>query len=183
MPMSENIKLIKQCQKGSHKAFDKVINQYSGLIYGICLRYCKNKSEAEDLLQECLIIIIEKIKHFRFEGSFEGWLKRLTVNTCINYLRDKNKRMFEDIDESLNRGATFVDENIFSKMSANEIIILINQLPEGYRTVFNLHVIDGYKHVEIAEMLNITDSTSRSQYKKARELLIEKVLKLQNING
>jgi RNA polymerase sigma factor (sigma-70 family) len=181
MSMSENIKLIKQCQKGSNKAFDDLINQYSGLIYGICLRYCKNKYDADDLLQECLVTIIEKIKSFRFEGSFEGWIKRLSVNTAINYLRTKNKRMFDDIDDNINTGGVNADENVFSKMNAEEIIKLINQLPEGYRTVFNMHVIDGYKHVEIAEMLNITDSTSRSQYKKARELLIKKVLELHRI--
>lgn len=171
--MSDNIKLIKNCQKGSHKAFDELINTYADTIFGICIRYCKNKEEAEDLLQECLIIIINKINDFKFQGSFEGWIKRLTVNSAINYLKKNNKVIQDNIEERIYDKNLTVNESVISKMSADEILTLINQLPPGCRTVFNLHVIDGYKHTEIAEILNITDVTSRTQFKKARKLLIE----------
>lgn len=172
--MSDNVKLIKKCQKGSHEAIDKLISEYSGLIYGICLRYCKNKFEADDLLQDCLIRIIENIEDFKFKGSFDGWIRRLTVNTAINFLKKKNRNFCENID-NLNTYKEVIEEDVISKMNADAIIGLINDLPDGYKTVFNLHVIEGFKHVEIAEMLNITDSTSRTQYKKAREILIQRI--------
>ncbi len=180
--MSDNIILIKQCQKGSNKAFDKLFNIYSGLIYGICLRYCKNEDEAKDVLQECLIKIIENIKEFKFKGSFEGWIRRIAVNTAINYLRNRRKIVIEDeIEEkhnSLNIDLS-ANEDVINKLNADDIIDLIKKLPAGCQTIFNLFAIEGYKHNEIAKILNITDSTSRTQYKKARNLLIKEIKRLR----
>ena len=169
--MSENVKLIKQCQKKSKKAFDELYKTYSPIIYGICLRYTKDTHEAQDLMQECFLKILNKIGEYRFKGSFEGWMKRLTVNQAINYLKSKKRFMSEDISE-YEIITTNYNNDVLSEMSAQEIIQLISKLPDGYRTIFNLHVIEGYKHTEIAEMLNINDVTCRTQFKKAREALI-----------
>ena len=170
--MTDNEKLIKQCQKKSSKAFDELYKTYSSLIYGICLRYTKDKPEAEDLMQECFIKLLNKIEDYEFKGSFEGWLRRLTVNNAINYIRSKRKTFLsEDVSEyEIQNGE--LGSDIISEMSAKEIISVINKLPDGYRMVFNLHVIEGYKHTEIAELLEISDITCRTQYKKAREALM-----------
>lgn len=172
-------KLIRQCQKKSSKAFDELYRLYSPLIYGICLRYTKDRQEAEDLLQECYIKVLNKIGDYEFKGSFEGWLRRLTINNVINFLKSKNKFSSEDI-EDYKGGYESFEPDILSNMSAQEIMELINKLPVGYRTVFNLHVVEGYKHGEIAEMLNISENTSRTQFKKARTVLIKMILE---ING
>jgi RNA polymerase sigma-70 factor (ECF subfamily) len=172
--MTDNVKLIKRCQKKSKKAFDELYLTYSPLLYGICLRYTKDEHEAQDLLQECFIRILNKISDYSFKGSFEGWIRRLTVNHAINYLKSKKHFMTEDISnyeiENENNNA-----DILSELNAQEIVKMINKLPSGYRTVFNLHVIEGYKHIEIAEILKISDITCRTQYKKAREALIKMI--------
>ncbi|MDD4150373.1 MAG: sigma-70 family RNA polymerase sigma factor [Bacteroidales bacterium] len=173
--MIDNVQLIKQCQKKSKKAFDELFRTYSSLIYGICLRYTKDQHEAQDLLQECFIRILNKIDHYNFKGSFEGWIKRLTVNHALNYLKSKQHFMAEDISsyEIENQQIT---SDVISDMNAQDIIQMINKLPVGYRTIFNLHVIEGYKHTEIAEILEISDITSRTQFKKAREALIQMII-------
>ena len=166
--MADNEKLIRECQKKSAKAFDQLYSNYASVVFGICLRYTKDKAEAEDLMQECFIKILNKICDYEFKGSFEGWLRRLTVNNAINFLKSKRNFASEDVgDYEIPAGDSGND--VLSQMSAQEIIEIINKLPTGYRTVFNLHVIEGYKHTEIAEMLEISDITCRTQYKKARE--------------
>jgi len=169
--MTDNEKLIRQCQKKSSKAFDELYKTYSSLIYGICLRYTKDKAEAQDLMQECFIKILNKIGEYEFKGSFEGWLRRLTVNNAINFLKARKNFISEDVLEYETVPENF-DNDVISQMSAQEIIGIINKLPVGYRTVFNLHVIEGYKHTEIAELLEISDITCRTQFKKAREALV-----------
>ncbi|MDD2636786.1 MAG: sigma-70 family RNA polymerase sigma factor [Bacteroidales bacterium] len=173
--MTDNVQLIKRCQKKSKKAFDELFRTYSSLIYGICLRYTKDQHEAQDLLQECFIRILNKIDTYNFKGSFDGWIKRLTVNHAINYLKTKRHFMPEDIScyeiENLQ-----INTDIISDMNAHDIVNMINKLPLGYKTIFNLHVIEGYKHTEIAEMLEISDITSRTQFKKAREALIKMII-------
>lgn len=169
--MTDNEKLIKQCQKKSSRAFDELYKNYSSLVYGICIRYTKDRAEAEDLMQECFIKILNKIGDYEFKGSFEGWLRRLTVNNAINFLKSKKSFMSEDVGEYEIQDDNF-GSDVISDLSVKEIISIINRLPAGYRTVFNLHVIEGYKHTEIAELLEISDITCRTQYKKAREALI-----------
>lgn len=174
--MTDNEKLIRECQKKSAKAFDQLYSNYASLVFGICLRYTKDKAEAEDLMQECFIKILNKINDYEFKGSFEGWLRRLTVNNALNFLKSKKSFAYEDVGEyEISSGDSGND--VLSQMSAQEIIEIINKLPTGYRTVFNLHVIEGYKHTEIAEMLEISDITCRTQYKKAREALVELINK------
>ncbi len=169
--MADIDKLIRQCQKKSSKAFDELYKLYSSLIYGICLRYTKNSDEAKDLMQDCFIKILNKIGDYKFKGSFEGWIRRLTVNSAINFLKMNKELFVEDVGSYENFNGNY-DPDIISNMSAQEIVKLIEQLPLGYRTIFNLHAVEGYKHVEIAEMLNISEITCRTQFKKARTALM-----------
>ncbi len=169
--MGDNEKLIRKCQQKSRKAFEELYRKFSPFVYGICLRYAKNRDEAQDILQDCFIKIMDKIGDFRFEGSFEGWLQRMAVNESLNYLR-LGRSSFSELDED-DADAEDISSDIVSNMSANELLDAISKMPDGYRTIFNMFVIEGYQHNEIAEKLNITESTSRSQLKKAREYLIE----------
>ena len=168
--MGDNEKLIRKCQQKSRKAFEELYKKFSPFVYGICLRYAKNRDEAQDILQDCFIKIMDRIGDFRFEGSFEGWLQRMAVNESLNYLR-LGRNSFSDMDEE-NADAEDERADIVSDMTAKELLDLISKLPDGYRTIFNMYVIEGYQHNEIAGILNITESTSRSQLKKAREYLI-----------
>lgn len=174
--MSDLNKLIQGCLKKQQKAIGDLYKMYSPLIYGICLRYTKNVDDANDLLQDCFIKIIDRIGDYRFEGSFEGWIRRLTIHESINFIRRGKIIEFEEITDV---SSEIPDEcsDVVSKMSAEEILKYINKLSDGYRTIFNMAVIEGFKHAEISEMLGITESTSRSQLKRAREILINMILK------
>ena len=169
--MSDNEKLIRKCQQKSRKAFEELYRKFSPFVYGICLRYAKDRDEAQDILQDCFIKVMDRIEEFRFEGSFEGWLQRMAVNESLNYLR-LGRSSFSELDEN-DADAEDVSSDIVSNMSARELLDAISGMPDGYRMIFNMYVIEGYQHNEISEILNITESTSRSQLKKAREYLIE----------
>jgi RNA polymerase sigma-70 factor (ECF subfamily) len=157
------------------KSKDLIYRHFAPKMYGICLRFAGNEMEADDILQEGFIKVLTKIKDFRNEGSFEGWIRRTIINTAINYYR-KNLRYskFQDIDDCEINITT--DETIFDKLSKEELVNLIQDLPNGYRTVFNLNVIEGYTHKEIGQMLNISDNTSKSQLTRARSILQKKVI-------
>lgn len=169
--MGDKEELIMKCQQKSRKAFEELYRKFSPFVYGICLRYAKNRDEAQDILQDCFIKVMDKIGDFRFEGSFEGWLQRMTVRESLNYLR-LTRSSFADIDDN-DSDEEDVSSDIISNMTAQELLEEIGKMPDGYRTIFNMYVIEGYQHKEIAEILNISESTSRSQLKKAREYLIE----------
>ncbi len=170
--MGDKEELIRKCQQKSRKAFEELYKKFSPFVYGICLRYAKNRDEAQDILQDCFIKVMDKIGDFRFEGSFEGWLQRMTVRESLNYLR-LTRNSFTSIDDDDSKDEEDVSSDIISNMSAQELLGEIQKMPDGYRTIFNMYVIEGYQHKEIAEILNISESTSRSQLKKAREYLIE----------
>lgn len=174
--MTSEQELIEGCKKGKHSAFETLYNQYAKKMMAIALRYCNTTFEAEDLVQEAFIKVFEKIHSFDHKGSFEGWLKRVLVNHSINHYYKTNKeRKFEDSTE-----IDIPDEsvgNIFSKLSSDELLGALKQLPYGYRTVFNLYVIEGYNHREIAELCNINEGTSKSQLAKAKAMLKELIIK------
>jgi len=159
------------------KSHELIYRHFAPKMYGICLRFAGNEMEADDILQEGFIKVITKIKNFRNEGSFEGWIRRTIINTAINYYR-RNLRSakFFDIDDF--EIPVLNDESIFDKLSKEELVQLIQELPNGYRTVFNLNVIEGYTHKEIGQMLNISDNTSKSQLTRARSILQKKVIAL-----
>lgn len=139
----------------------------------ICLRYAGNQKDAEDILQESFIRIFSYIGQFRGEGSFEGWLKRIVVNTALKSLQRRQIR-FSAINEG-DETTPSIDPQILDRLSVEELLQLISKLPEGYRIVFNLYALEGYDHNEIAEMLNINPGTSRSQLLKARRLLQDQI--------
>lgn len=169
--------LIQQCQKNDRKAQQKLYDTFSGLVFGICRRYFTDYDDAQECFQEIFIAAFTKINQFQQKGSFEGWLRRIAVNTCLNKLRTQTFYVLTDefVDDK-------VEEDIFEKdlsddYSAEELIKLIQQLPERYRTVFNLYVVEEYQHKEIAEMLNITIGTSKSNLSRAKEWLQKNIKK------
>ena len=147
----------------------------------VCLRYAATTGEAEDMLQHAFIKIFSSINQFRGDGSFEGWLRKITVHVCLAALRKKNIE-FTGTDIPASMTDANASEAV-SRMSEKELIKLISRLPDGYRAVFNLHVIEGYSHDEIAAMLNIEAVTSRSQLAKARKMLQRQILSQQKITA
>jgi RNA polymerase sigma-70 factor (ECF subfamily) len=171
--------LIKGCIKENAQCQRMLFEQYAGKMMSVCLRYANDSMEAEDIMQDGFIKVFQYLHQFKFEGSFEGWIRRIIVNTAIRHL-EKKKIQFKDIDES---GAHVpkLDPYAYSHLGQDDLLKLINQLPEGYKVVFNLNVIEGYSHEEIAEMLHIQPGTSRSQLVKARKMLQQQIIQLQKI--
>lgn len=171
--------IINGCLKKNIKYQRMLFDLYCGKLMSICLRYIHDRPEAEDALQETFIKIFTAIHQYKAEGSFEGWIKRITVNTCLKKLK-KRKITFSDLslsEEEMNVSSSLPLDTIHEK----ELIRMISNLPQGYRTVFNLHIIEGYTHEEIALILNIKPVTSRSQLIKARRLLQKQILLSQKI--
>lgn len=162
--------LITGCQKGKRKYQEALYQQYSGKVMGICLRYTRDPDEAQDVLQETFIKIFEKIGQVKEPKALPGWVKRIAVNTSINHYHQQ-KRVYQqsDIEEVFDLPGE--EETALSNLSNQELLHLIAQLPEGYRMVFNLYVIEGFQHKEIAEMLNVSEGTSKSQLSKAKSML------------
>lgn len=160
--------------KGTQETNELLYRHFAPKMYGICLRFAGNPMDADDILQEAFLKIFMKIKDFRNEGSLEGWIRRTFVNTAINYYR-KNSRNQRNGDLD---GIDISDDNteiIYDKLSREELLNLLQELPIGYRTVFNLNVLEGYTHKEIGEMLGISDNTSKSQLTRARAILQKRV--------
>jgi RNA polymerase sigma factor (sigma-70 family) len=147
----------------------------------ICRRYAGDQHEAEDMLQEAFISIFSHINQFRYAGSFEGWLKRITVNAAIKILQKRKIKIVGITNDQYELISP--DFNVLSDLSAEDLLKIISQLPDGYRVIFNLYAIEGYSHDEIAAMLKIKAATSRSQLSKARAILKEKINFLQKIPG
>jgi RNA polymerase sigma-70 factor (ECF subfamily) len=143
----------------------------------VCLRYAADKMEAEDILQDAFIKVYRNISQFKFEGSFEGWIRRIVVNTALKHCQKKKIKFDEVKPDASNAGS--LEPSAYTHLNEAELMKMINNLPDGYKIVFNLHVIEGYSHDEIAKMLNIQESTSRSQLVKARRFLQNEILKLQ----
>lgn len=165
--------LISGCMKKDAKSQRLLFDRYAGIMMTICRRYSCDRREAEDMLQEAFIRIFQYIDQYRSEGSFEGWLKRITVNAALRVLKNK-KIHFSEIRED-QQSAHAIDPDALSDLSEEELLKLIGDLPDGYRVVFNLYVLEGYDHDEIAAMLDIRPATSRSQLSKARRLLKEQI--------
>jgi RNA polymerase sigma-70 factor (ECF subfamily) len=165
---------IKRCVDNDSKAQEALYQQYAPKMFGICLRYTKNQMEAEDVLQEGFIKVFRCLKDYRNDGSLEGWIRKTMVNTAINFYRQRLKFQ-KDISLELSEPINHEDESALDKLSAKELLTLITELPDGYRVVFNLSVIEGYTHKEIGEMLNISENTSKSQLSRARSVLQNKL--------
>ncbi len=166
--------LIKRASKQDREAQQKLFDQFSPKMLGVCRQYVKDLHHAEDLMLSGFLKVFTNVHTFKNEGSFEGWIRRIMVNTCISYLRKKNPVQLTDEDFVFNEKAT----ESLEKTAVEDIQKLIDQLPAGYKMVFNLFAIEGYKHSEIAEKLDISESTSKSQLFKARKLLQTDYLKM-----
>ncbi len=165
-------KLIKRCVKQDIKAQEELYRFFAPKLFAVSLKYSRNYQEAEDNLHEAFIIIFKKVDQFNHKGSFEGWLKRIVINTALQTYRQQN--MFQIIDEEAieEREQVQVSEE---DLSLDDLLNLIQTLPDRYRMVFNLYVLDGYSHQEITEQLNISEGTSKSNLSRARKLLKKKL--------
>lgn len=174
-------KLIQACIKEDKSAQKALYDLFSAKMYFVCLRYARHEAEAQDILQDAFIKVFDKLDSFRFNGSFEGWVRRIMVNTALNYCR-KSTYKYENIGIEDYQDKV-VNSKAISRLSEQELFALIQQLPDGYRMVFNLYIIEGYSHKEIAEMLSISENTSRSQLAKARKWMQNVLEKLKTSNN
>lgn len=174
--------LIEKCKSNDTKAQGELYKLFSGKLFSTCLKYSRNYVEAEDNLQDAFLTIFNKIEQYKYKGSFEGWLKRVTVNTVLQ--RYRNEKVFDIINENIIEDVEIeIDEE---QVSIDFLLKSIQELPDRYRLVFNLYVLDGYSHKDIAEMLKINIGTSKSNLARARHILkqtIETYNKKQNLQS
>lgn len=171
--------LIKACKRQDPKAQEQLYRRYAGRLMGICLRYGKSREEAEDIFQEAFIKVFQHISNLKEDLALDAWVKKIVVHTAINHYH-KNKKHFDTVDGDMiqenNENEDY--QKIMDQLSNEELLKLINQLPPGYRMVFNLYIIEGYTHPEIAEMLNTSVSNSKNQLMKAKNTLKRKLEEL-----
>lgn len=167
--MTEDI-ILTGCINNEAPAQRELYNKYGSKMLSVCYRYSHNREDAEDMLQEGFIRIFSQIHTFQNKGALEGWIRRVIVHTCINILK-KNKKFNESVDIIHASGVQVREDSVPSIIQAKQVVDCIRMLPIGYRTVLNLYAIEGYNHKEIAVMLDIEESTSRSQYTRARVML------------
>ncbi|MCF6171760.1 MAG: RNA polymerase sigma factor [Bacteroidales bacterium] len=178
--MLSDDQIIEGCKKGKRHAYSALYKKYAAVLLAVCYRYTKSRMEAEDVLQEGFVKVFQKIGSFESRGSFEGWLKRVMVNTAINQYKAKQRQKTLDIDLN-SKEIVQKHENDNEAIELEEIIPqaelmkLLQQLPDGYRMVFNMYAIEGLQHNEISEELNISVSTSKTQLFKARRWLRQKI--------
>ncbi len=169
--------VIEGCIAGNAKSQRMLFEFFAPKMLAVCIRYTSNKMEAEDVLQEGFIKLFQRIDSFEFKGSFEGWLRRLFVNTALDYLRKENKYKFSvEVDDALldNSTSNFIMEGL----EAADLLKVLDSLPSTYKTVFNLFVIEGYSHKEISVLLNISENTSKSNFFRARSIIQKKLEKI-----
>ena len=171
--------IIKGCLQGKASCQEALFHKYSGRMFLLCKRYARHEMEAEDMLQDGFIKVFEKLHQFRGEGALEYWIRRIMINTALKHYRkssfQKEQIGLEEYHDSPK------SPDAYQRLGKQELLDLISQLPDGYRLVFNLYAIEGYSHKEVAQTLNIAESTSRSQLVKARRLLQEKIALMQKI--
>ena len=170
--------LIQGCIAGNRQTQEILYKQFSPKMYSVCLRYSGNVEDANDLLQEGFIKIFKNLDKFRGDGSFEGWMRRIFVNTSIEHFRKKVK--LYNVTEVQENTVEDVELNVLDSMAEKDIILLVNELSPGYKAVFNMHVIEGYSHKEIATILGITEGTSKSQLARAKGVLKKSLEKTMN---
>lgn len=163
--------LVKNCVKGKPEAQRALYERFAKTMLGVCYRYTKSIDDAEDVLQDGFVKVFLNIHQFKLEGELGAWIRRIMVNTALNFLKS-NKRYRGEMVFTDNLLHPVTNDNPAILLDAKELAELIRQLPQGYQAVFNMHAVEGYSHVEIGEMLGISDGTSRSQYSRARSLLI-----------
>ena len=176
----EEQELIKACRNGERKAQNLLFHKYAPLMLSICMRYMKNKEVAEDILVHGFYKVLTKLDSYKEQGSFEGWIKRIIVNECLMELRKKKSSFLTVAIEEMHHHPLIEWENT---LEYEELLALLDELPNGYRTVFNMYVIEGFKHKEIAEKLDISINTSKSQLILARRKLQQLIKKKYRITA
>jgi RNA polymerase sigma-70 factor (ECF subfamily) len=168
-PFTLETQIVENCIKGERSSQKALYEMYSSKMFAICLKYSKNQMDAEDILQEGFVKLFNNLARFRGEGSFEGWVRRIFVNTAIEHIR--RKKLNTTVGEGMENNIADKHSNALDNLYEKDIIKSSQTLSDGYRTVFNLYAIDGYSHKEIASKLGITESTSKSQFSRAKALL------------
>lgn len=167
--MQNEPEIIEGCIQGKRNCQKALYEHFASKMLGVCMRYAQDRSEAEDMLQEGFIKVFNNIAKFKNEGSFEGWIRRIMVFTAINMYRYRVRKFQDQL--TMEPVEAPYNDDLIDHISAREIVALIQQIPEGYRMVFNLYAIEGYTHREIGDMLQIAEGTSKSQYARARQYM------------
>lgn len=173
--------LINGCIDGNRRMQEELYRRFSPRMYAVCLRYAGSSEEAEDILQEGFIKIFKKLQSFRGEGSFEGWIRRIFVNTAIEHFR--RKRYLQPVTEKEENTIEGKYLSVLDELAEKDILDLVRQLSPGYRTVFNMYVVEGYTHKEIGDILGISEGTSKSQLSRAKVILQDMVKKFMEQNN
>lgn len=166
--------LIKGCIEGDRRMQEELYKRFSPKMYAVCLRYANNPNDAQDLLQEGFIKVYRNLHRFRAEGSFEGWVRRVFVNTSIEHFRKKSTQL-SSVSEKEENTIEDADITALDSLAEKDIINIVQELSPGYRTVFNLYVVEGYSHKEVGELLGISEGTSKSQLARAKSILQKKI--------
>ncbi len=173
----EESALVKKCLKGDARAQRALFEKFAPKMLGVCMRYAKNTEQAEDVLQDGFVKVFTKLSNYSGNGSLEGWIRRIIVNTALDEIRRnvkfKDNVNVDDVDYKLE-----LNNHIVEGLAAEDLMKIVNDLPDGYRVVFNMFAIEGYSHKEIAVQLNISENTSKSQYSRARAYLKVKLEEL-----
>lgn len=171
----EELKIVAAARKGEAKAQRVIFERYAPTMMSVCYRYAGDVDDAKDLLQDGFIKLFDKLDMYAGTGAFAGWVRRVFVTTCLEYLRQKTALKLSTSIDELEYHPPSGDYSVIEKLSADDLMELISGLADGYRTVFNLYVIEGYSHAEIADMLGITEVTSRTQFMRARKILQDQI--------
>jgi len=172
--------ILEGCIKGESSAQKKLFDTYSRLLLGVCNRYASSIEEAEDIMQEGFVKIFLNIKDFKGEGSLVAWMRRIMINTAITHYHKMRKHRYHDDLEEVKETRLEDYEWEESEFTSEELFNVIQRMPDGYRMVFNMYALEGYKHREIAEILEIDENTSKSQYSRARRWLQERLIKIKD---
>ena len=180
--MKSDDQIIRGCMEGKRKAYSLLFETYAPVMLGVCMRYCKNRIDAEDVMQDGFIKVFGQIHKFRHEGSFEGWIKRIMINAAIDNYQSNLKHAFHEDVSEMDQSSELVenpyaDDDLPDEMNIphKKLMEMIQELPDGYRVVFNLFAIENFNHKEIATLLGISENTSKSQLLKARKALKKKI--------
>ena len=175
----EEKKIIQLAIENNRSAQQKIYTQFSPKMLSVCRQYIKDIHQAEDIMITAFMKVFVNLKNFQHNGSFEGWIRRIMINECISHIRVQKKVSF--LDEEYYSEDSY--NNIESQFSVEDIQFLIDSLPDGYKMIFNLYAIEGYKHKEISSLLGINEGTSKSQLSHARKILKEQILTLKNYSN
>jgi RNA polymerase sigma factor (sigma-70 family) len=175
--LSESLSVIlSMAVNGDEKAFKAIYDMLSGKMYSLCVRYSGNTHDADDLFQEGIVRLYRNLSKYHGTGSFEGWARRIFVNTCLDLWKNKQKLLFAELKD--NNDTPAKELNGIDKLSKADLVKIIQQLPNGYRLIVNLYLVEGYSHKEIGEMLGISEGTSKSQLSRAKVILQKSILEI-----